>query len=64
MTTLNRQSTESWLWATMQQDVSADTSDDQLLDLEAEYNELADEEGYKLTDVSEILESRRDSLRP
>jgi hypothetical protein len=62
---LGHEATENWLYAAMEEDVKADTTDDEIFDLCEQYEALANEEGLTLDGnfTEELLVERRSTLR-
>lgn len=60
---LSRQRTEDWIYAAMQCDVTADTTDEKISELADEYESSANADGVTLESVEEIIEKFRDEKR-
>lgn len=61
--TMTTQETEDWLFASMEEDVTAHISDERIVELASEYEKLANEEGWTLNGkATEIIESYRQEL--
>lgn len=64
-TPMSSQATEDWSYEAIQADIEADTTDERIDELVAEYEDNANSDGYTLDSdyLSELMEQRRQELR-
>lgn len=61
---MSRQATADWAYEVIQSDIDADTSDERIAELVAEYEAVANSNGYTLdSDLEGLMQERRQELR-
>lgn len=61
---MSREATEDWTFDGIQESIDADTTDERIAELVAEFEEIANGEGYTLdSDLDDLMKARRQELQ-